>query len=537
VRVRNFLFAFILPTIAFAASDPTQAGRVQFALRSSSDFNIYTDKPTPANMAWIPTNFWRLQSSSPYWDSKLSWMPNTWAYINLYAIYPNSQNFTDHPEWILRDNAGNKLFIPWGCSGGTCPQYAADVSNQNYRNWWISNAASELARGYKGVWIDDVNMELRVSDGNGSTVTPFDCNTLAPMTADNWRRYMAEMVEQIRSSLPGYEILHNSIWFASPTEYRDQYVIRQINAADYIIAERGFSDPGLAAGTGPFSMGDFLSFIDTVHSYGKNIVIEEYHQNGEFGLAGYFLISNGGDALGNQDATPDNFWSGYATNLGSPLGIRTSWYGLYRRDFTGGMVLLNPVNAPAVTVTLPGKFTRLDGTSVTSLTLAAGQAAVLPGTVATNITTPISINAGGGNVGTFMADAFVTGGHGSNLSTTVSVTGVANAAPQAVYMSKHTSDNSSGFTYTFPNLVPGAKYRLRMHFADDQSWKAGMRGFNVDVNSVRALTNFDVFASAGVMAKAYVKSFQVTANAMGNIKVVFTPVVGNALLNGIEIIP
>jgi hypothetical protein len=537
MRFTSILFFALSPALCLAASDASLAGRVQFGLRTSSDFNIYTDNPTSANKAWMASHFFRLQSSAPYWDSKLSWMPNSWAYINLYAIYPNSQNFKDHPEWILRDSAGNKLFIPWGCSGGTCPQYAADVRNQSYRNWWISNAKTKLGAGYKGVWIDDVNMELRVCDGNGKTVIPFDDNTHAPMIAADWRKYLAIFLEQIRSALPGYEILHNSIWFSSPTEYNDQYVIRQIKAADYIIAERGFSDPGLVAGSGPFTMSDFMNYIDAVHSYGKNIVLDEYHQNGEFGLAGYYLVSNGGDVLGNQDVTPDNWWSGYETNLGTPLGVRTSWFGLFRRDYTGGMVLLNPLNSPSITVALPGQFTRLDGTSVTTLTLAPGQAAVLPGTVASSIPMPVSINSGGGNSGAFMADAYVTGGHASTLSKTVDVSGVANAAPQAVYSTKRTSDNATGFTYTFPNLVPGTKYTVRLHFADDQSWKPGMRVFNVDVNGSRAFTNYDIFASACVLARANVANFNTSADSLGNVKVVVTPLVGNALMNGIELIP
>ncbi|MEO8663278.1 MAG: malectin domain-containing carbohydrate-binding protein [Bryobacteraceae bacterium] len=533
----TFCFLALLPSFSFALSDTNQAGRVQFFLRTSSEFNVYTDDPSDDTKSWIYSHCWRLQSSAPYWDSKLSWMPNTWAYINLYAIYPDSDNFKDHPEWILRDANGNMLFIPWGCANGTCPQYAGDVSNQAYRNWWISNAISKLSPGYKGVWIDDVNLDMRVSDGNGNTVIPENARIGSPMTDEDWRRYMAIFVEQIRAALPDYVILHNSIWYASPTEYQDPYVIRQIQAADYVIAERGISDPNLVSGTSPFSMGDFLNYLDAVHSNGRNILLDEFHQNGEFGLAGYYLISNGGDALGNQDVTPDNWWSGYETDLGTSLGVRSSWFGLYRRDYSGGMALLNPVNSPSVTVSLPGQFTRLDGTPVTTLTLAAGEAAVLLGTVAVNVADPVSVNCGGENVDTFMADRIGTGGQQSDLSQTVDVSGVVDAAPAEVYMTKRTSDGTAAFTYTFPNLLPNVKYTLRLHFADDQSWQTGMRQFNVSANSVQIMTNFDIFASAGVQARAVVKDYTVTANAAGNVEIVITPVIGNALLNGIEIVP
>src|SRR5439155_16920615 len=75
--------------------------------------------------------------------------------------------------------------------------------------------------------------------------------------------------------------------------------------------------------------------------------------------------------------TPDNWWAGFDVNLGSPSGGRAYWNNLQRRNFTGGMVLVNEPGNPSITVTLPGTYKRVDGTSVTSVTLAARQGAVL----------------------------------------------------------------------------------------------------------------------------------------------------------------
>lgn len=381
MRYCTLLAVAVVPLITVCAADTPAAGTVKFELRTSSAFNIYTDAPTPAQKTWIQTKLWRLQSCSPYFDADLSWMPNTWAYIDLYAIYSSSSLAGSHPEWILRDASGDKLYIPWGCANGTCPQYAADISDPAFRSWWISNASSQLAAGYKGVWIDDVNLELRISDGNGNAAAPIDFNTGLPMTATTWRMYMAQFVEQIRAALPAYEILHNAIWYASPTEYSDPYVLREIKAADYINLERGISDPGVAGMTGQYSVGDFLGYIDTVHANGKNVVLDELASNGDYGLAGYFLISNGNDALGNQQMTPDNWWTGYEVNLGAPQGSRYLWNNLLRRDFAHGLVLLNPPKTSAVTVTLPGSMTKLDdGSYISAITLNPGQAVVLTGT-------------------------------------------------------------------------------------------------------------------------------------------------------------
>ncbi len=67
-----------------------------------------------------------------------------------------------------------------------------------------------------------------------------------------------------------------------------------------------------------------------------------------YGLAGYFLISSGRDALGNNPAgTPEDWWAGYDTDLGEALGGRYDLpNGVIRRDFSGGTVLLNTPDTP-----------------------------------------------------------------------------------------------------------------------------------------------------------------------------------------------
>ena len=54
---------------------------------------------------------------------------------------------------------------------GSCPQYAGDVSNAAFRRHWIAEAAAELHHGYRGFWIDDVNLDLRISHGSGHAAT------------------------------------------------------------------------------------------------------------------------------------------------------------------------------------------------------------------------------------------------------------------------------------------------------------------------------------------------------------------------------
>jgi hypothetical protein len=382
----GFLFVLLsacccTPVAAEAASSAGEAGRVKFVKRTDSSFDRFTSAPTAAFTAWMNQNFWRAEVFSPYFDDKTAWYPHGWAYRDLYALYNGSSFASTHPEWILRDAAGNPLYIPYGCSGGTCPQYAADIGSPSFRQAWIANAKAEVAKGYAGLWIDDVNLEMRVGDGTEHEVAPIDPRTGLALTSQMWREYVATFVEEIRRALPGVELVHNSIWFAGGAE-RDsnQFVKREIAAADYINLERGVNDPGLTGGSGQWSLQALLSFIDRVHAAGKGVIVDGGDGSAagrEYSLASYFLISSGNDGVGLGSMTPENWWPAFNIDLGAAEAERTSWQGLLRRDFANGLVLVNEPQAPTRTVALPRPMLATTGTVVSSVTLAAGQGAVL----------------------------------------------------------------------------------------------------------------------------------------------------------------
>jgi hypothetical protein len=382
-------FALLL---AFAAPAGAQsgAGVVRFAKAAGSSFDVFTSSPTVEQQAWMRAHYARMRAYSPYFDSRLSWFPDAWAYQDAYAIYRTSSVATDHPDWILKDAQGNKLYIPFGCSGGVCPQYAADFGNPAFRDWWIRSAADKMAKGYRGLFVDDVNMEWRVGNGTGQFVAPQDPRTGATMTEANWRRYMAEFTEQTRQALPGKEIVHNAIWYAgcgstADSCWSDPYIRRELQAADVIELERGVNDGGITGGGGRFGYDTFMARVDWLHSQGKSVIYDAQASTAaarEYGLASYFLTSTGGDYLGNDPGgTPTDWWTGYDVNLGDPQAGRYNWNGLLRRDYQNGYVLINKPGAATVTVSLGGTYTDLAGVSKSSVTLAAASGAVLRGLV------------------------------------------------------------------------------------------------------------------------------------------------------------
>lgn len=375
---------------AFAAAPVRdREGIVHFAKSADSTFDKYSQYPSLERQQWMRSKYWRMRAYSPYFDTRTSWFSKAWFYKDAYAIYPGESIATTNQEWILRDAQGRKLYIWYDCGGGSCPQYAADIGSPQFRAHWIADARRSYNAGYHGIFVDDVNMELRISDGYGNLQWPVDPRTGAPMNEASWRRYMAEFMEQIRREFPSAEIVHNSLWFNGDA---DPYIQRQLAAADMIEIERGVNDSGLRGGEGVVSLRTLLKFVDRRHANGQGVIWDASSPTVEgrmYGLAAYFLMSSGRDALGNNPfGTPDDWWSGYDTDLGTAVGKRYDLAnGVMRRDYTGGVALVNAPDSPTRTVELGNGFKDLAGVVRTSVTLGPASGIVLRRTTAPTETT------------------------------------------------------------------------------------------------------------------------------------------------------
>ncbi len=373
-------------TVTVTSSTTIPAGKILYTEKTAAESDAFTNNPSAADKQWMNDHWYRSIVYGGYWDSRYSWYNKTWTYLDAYAIYNPSTTATQHPDWILKDASGNKLYIPWGCSGGTCPQFAGDIGNPTFRQDYINRAKSEIAKGSGGIFVDDVNLQaVQVGNGNGTLVAPIDPRTGTTMTYDNWRRYFAEFMEQLKTSLPGKEIAHNAVWFAGTANHdaTDQYVVRQVKAANVVGKEGGLCDGGMTGGTGVWSIYALFHYVDNIHSYGTHFMMQSYCSTvseQEYNAAGYLLVNNGGDTVsaGAAPGIRSNWWPGYDMNLGDATGARTrDTSGLYRRDFSQGLVLLVEPGAATRTINLGGTYYNAYGQAVTSVTLGAKQAVVL----------------------------------------------------------------------------------------------------------------------------------------------------------------
>ena len=251
-----------------------------------------------------------------------------------------------------------------------CPMWAGNVCEQGFRDHWINEGREIFASGnYKGIWLDYVNMTLdEITDINGNKIIPYDYYG-NPMGLVQWRTCMTEFTEQIRQAFPDKEIIHNPLWwYEYPT---DSLVVRMIRSANFTCVERGINDAGLNAN----NFDQLYSFMDAVHNQGKGILFRVDSgitdaKTREYGLAGWFLMSNGSDAISSDPwSAPNDWWQGYDLNIGHALGDRYIWNNVYRRDFTCGIVLLNKPGSLTQNINLQGTFRTVDGTPVSSVTL------------------------------------------------------------------------------------------------------------------------------------------------------------------------
>jgi fibronectin type 3 domain-containing protein len=144
----------------------------------------------------------------------------------------------------------------------------------------------------------------------------------------------------------------------------------------------------------------------------------------------------------------------------------------------------------------------------------------------------VSIACGNSAVGTFVADTDFSGGAVSSGTTNaIDTSAVTNPAPTSVYQ----HGRKGTCTYTIPGLTAGASYHVRLDFCEYAHTASGQRQFNVSINGTQVLTNFDIFAAAGAEFKANAQSFTATASSSGQIVIVFTTVLDNAIVQGIEI--
>jgi hypothetical protein len=143
-----------------------------------------------------------------------------------------------------------------------------------------------------------------------------------------------------------------------------------------------------------------------------------------------------------------------------------------------------------------------------------------------------AFNCGGSTLGAYSADAFFDTGNTYITGTAINTNGLSAPAPMAVYQSQRYGN----MTYSFTYLAPGTSYKVRLHFAEVYWTSVGQRVFNVLINGVQVLTNFDIIAASGAAYRGNIQEFNAISDQTGRLSVQIVTVTDNASINGIELL-
>lgn len=287
-----------------------------------------------------------------------------------------------HPEWFLRDTTGAR--IAW-CDFPHAWQM--DLASPAYQRQWLANVvAGAKAGGFDGVLMDDVN-ETAAGHLCGRTIASY------PTEGD----YTAATTSFMRAVAPGLRasgllavpnIAIEDWWTPHGYTVWDSWLSFSSGAAQEYYSKWRHDSGGWFTDDGQWH-NDWSSrqkFLARTESAGKFFVGIAYAPAGDtrsmrYARASFLLDWDGGpSALAFEPTTPeaqDPYSAEWAVDVGTPSTARFKVGVAWRRNYSGGTVLLNPSPSSSQRVDLGTRYLLPDGSSVTSVTLPPTTALVL----------------------------------------------------------------------------------------------------------------------------------------------------------------
>jgi endoglucanase Acf2 len=144
----------------------------------------------------------------------------------------------------------------------------------------------------------------------------------------------------------------------------------------------------------------------------------------------------------------------------------------------------------------------------------------------------VSVDSGGPGASPFVADVSFSGGATAAVANAIDTSLLSSPVPaQSVLQSERYGTS----TYTFGGFTAGTARQVTLYFAENYWTAPNQRRFNVVLNGVTVLANFDVFANTGARFKAIQQNFSTVANPSGQVVIQFQTVTDNAVVNAIRV--
>ena len=277
-----------------------------------------------------------------------------------------------NPEWFLNDTNGRR--IEWCDYAG---DWQMDVGRRSYQDRWATNVGADMrANGWDGVFVDDTNAS-QSWHLCGRTIAKYPTDAAY---ASATRSFLANVGPALTSQ--GFLVIPNI------------YLPYSSNALATWLDWISFTSGGMQEfwskwGTGAtehFAGNDWTyrqQFLGATQRAGKIFLGLTYAPSSDvrsmrYARSTFLLDWDGGESalLLESGSGVDPTDSDWMTDIGSPRGARYPAGAAWRRDYSGGTVLVNP-SAATVWINLEAPHVNQDGQVVSSLALAPATGAVL----------------------------------------------------------------------------------------------------------------------------------------------------------------
>ena len=277
----------------------------------------------------------------------------------------------NHPEWFLLDTQGRRVesaYFPG--------HWLMDVGAAAYQQAWLDTVARELrAKGWDGVMLDDTNHSAdwhlagrklaKYSDAEYRAATrSFLARVGPPLMGEEFL-----VLPNVYTAWPsGHDVWRDWMQFTSGavqeywTKWGDDRSMH-FTGADWSYRQEFLR---MTQEAGKIYLGITYAPADDVRSM-------------RYARASFLLDWDGGPSALVFEPTPggqDPYSEEWAMDVGTPLGPAYRVGSVWRRNFTEGIVLVNPSTA-AATIGLGGTFYLPDGSAVTRPTLGSARGLVL----------------------------------------------------------------------------------------------------------------------------------------------------------------
>jgi hypothetical protein len=298
------------------------------------------------------------------------------------SISAGGDNYTyvskNHPTWFLRDRNGRLLHDSYGA-------YLINPASNGVRTWTVSLAKQAQSDGFSGFFLDSLGTYGLEAFGG----TPVDPATGKLFTPATWMAATAGLAKAVNSSVTipviGNGLRDGGSYFASTNSTSG--LLDSLDAGEFEACFRAatFSASWYPSETAWLQQ---IRALADVQSTGKTALCwtklytaattaQQNHWH-DFALAS-FLLAQGGHSYfffqGSKSNTALTSWGETSISLGAPTGALKVDGSLYCRQFTNGMVVVNPTGT-ADSMPLSQPYT-LSGKAVNSISVSPHSGVIL----------------------------------------------------------------------------------------------------------------------------------------------------------------